>query len=113
MKVYVAGPMRGIPSFNFPAFHAAASRLRGLGHEVFNPAEHDEDNGFQPADLTGNEDLAALGFSLREALATDLSWIALNADAVAVLPDWQRSMGAKAEVALARALSLEVLLVYP
>ena len=43
-KVYVAGPMRGIPEFNFPAFFAAADKLRGDGFAVFNPAERDNEH---------------------------------------------------------------------
>jgi len=45
LRLYLSGPMRGIPEQNHPAFHAAAQRLRLIGHEVYNPAE--EEAGFR------------------------------------------------------------------
>ena len=42
-RIYIAGPMTGLPALNFPAFHAAASALRALGHQVVNPAEINAD----------------------------------------------------------------------
>jgi len=39
MRLYIAGPMDGLPDHNFPAFDAAAKVLRGLGHTVVSPAE--------------------------------------------------------------------------
>ena len=108
MKIYLAGPMRGYENFNFPAFDFAAAKLRQEGHEVFSPAERDrlihgpklENN------KTGDEVEAekTVGFSLRDALATDMDWIARNADAIALLPGWEKSSGAQAELALAKAL---------
>ena len=109
MRVYLAGPMRKIAQFNFPAFDAGAATLRALGHKVFNPADRDRDlAGFDPTKLTGHEDLAAMGFSLRDALAADTEYIAKHADAVALLPGWEKSSGVAAEVALAHALGLPV-----
>jgi hypothetical protein len=113
MKIYVAGPMRGIAEFNFPAFHAATARLRAEGHTVFNPAERDiEHHGvdISKGNSSGCEELAAQqhGFNLREALKDDLEFICLHADAVALLPGWQNSKGAQAEVATAKALGLTV-----
>ena len=114
MKIYVAGPMRGKPEFNFPAFFAATARLRAMGHEVFNPAE--KDNEKHGADIskgnhTGSEEVASSqhGFSLREALGADLAWICAEADAVALLPGWEGSKGATAERATAIALGLQII----
>jgi hypothetical protein len=110
MKLYLAGPMRGYANFNFPAFDFAAGILRMEGHEVFSPAERDrsihgttlEDNA------TGDEKeaIAKTGFSLREALAADTDYIAKHADGIALLPGWEKSSGAQAELALAKALGL-------
>jgi hypothetical protein len=89
--------MGGYPEFNFPAFNAAAAKLRAQGHEVFNPAERDnEKHG-----------------TLREALGADLAWICAEANAIALLPGHERSKGATAELATAVALRLEVILLEP
>lgn len=91
MKVYLAGPMRGIPEFNFPAFNAAAASLRKSGHTVFNPAERDiERHGgvdISKGNVAGCEDQAAKqhGFDLRVALGEDLAWICAHAEAIALL----------------------------
>lgn len=107
-RIYLAGPMRGVPDFNFPAFDEATRVLRKDGWDVFSPADHDRKNGFDPKGLTGHEDLAGLGFDLRKALSADLEFITTKADAVAVLGGWQYSSGARAEVATAHALGLPV-----
>lgn len=108
MKLYISGPMRGYPEFNFPAFRNVAERLREAGHEVLSPVERDEQSGFNPKGLCGFESLSGLDFDLREALAADCRMICEEADGVYVLPGWEHSKGARAEVALARALGLPV-----
>ena len=110
-KIYIAGPMRNIPNFNFPAFHRAAVRLRALGHEVFNPAERDEavyGPGIGKSTTGYIQDAAQKGFSLREALEGDTRWICRSATAIALLPGWIGSRGARAERALGLALGLPI-----
>jgi hypothetical protein len=106
--------MRGIPEFNFPAFHEATAVLRAKGHTVFNPAERDNERhgtDISKGNTTGDETIAAAehGFSLREALGEDLAWICAHADAIALLPGWRDSKGAQAELAVAKALGLRFL----
>ena len=113
-RIYVAGPMRGIPEFNFPMFRAAAISLRADGHEVFSPAEADNEihgTNIGLGNENGDEAQAEKehGFSLRDALGRDTAWICANATAIYLLPDWEWSKGARAELALAEALGLEVL----
>ena len=114
MRLYLAGPMRGIPLFNFPAFMDAAAKLRSEGHQVFNPAERDNVKhgiDISAGNMSGDEQLAARehGFSLREALRADLSWICSEAEGIAMLPGWENSKGAIAEKSTAEALGLVVL----
>jgi len=107
--------MRGIPEFNYPAFHAAARDLRWAGHTVFSPAERDiERHGgvdISKGNTDGSEHKAAAehGFNLREALGDDLAWICANAEGIALLPGWKSSKGACAEHATAVALGLMVI----
>ena len=83
LKLYVSGlgPMSGLPYHNFPAFNAAAAKLRAAGYEVVNPAEFEEN----------------IGRSWIRCIIHDLQELA-PCDAVATLPDWQDSPGANVEV---------------
>lgn len=108
--IYVAGPMRGLPEFNFPAFRHATETLRAKGYVVFNPAERDIEAGFDPTGLSGSdEELAEHSFCLRSALGADTKWICEQADAIYLLKGWENSTGAIAERALAEALGLEII----
>jgi hypothetical protein len=104
-KLYLAGPMRGYDESNFPAFLRVGQELRDWGYEVFSPAEHDISNGFDYKDPAALEE-----FDLNGALHADLSYITLQADGVALLPGWEASRGALAEVATALALNKPVAL---
>lgn len=97
--IYLAGPMRGYPSYNFPAFHDAAKRLRAAGHDVWSPAERDEEEGFNPA-----TDVAK---TLRYYMLFDLPAV-LNSIAVVVMPGWEHSKGARLEVHTARECDIPV-----
>ena len=105
MRIYLAGPMRGVPDFNFPAFDFAANNLRKQGFEVFSPAEKGvEHSMIDNPDLQDDEEFR------REVFELDTQWICRNADAVALLPGWEKSLGAKAERALAEALGLTIII---
>lgn len=109
--VYVAGPMRGIKYFNFPAFDAAKAELESQGFEVMSPADLDRSAGFDPEILGGDHDwtdLNSCDFSLMDAIDRDVEALK-RCDAIYMLRGWERSKGAKAEKALAEWMGLEVL----
>ena len=112
-KVYIAGPMRGIKDFNFPAFFAAEEHMHSLGYETFNPARRDT-NKYGASGLKSNsgdekEITKSCGFNIREALGADCAWITKEATAIYMLQGWEGSKGANAELALAKALGLEIM----
>jgi len=90
MRVYISGPMTGVPDWNKPAFDLLAQRLRDAGHEVFNPAEEELDHSTPWTTY----------------LKRDLVEIVTKADALAVLPGWMDSEGAVLEICVAQALGI-------
>lgn len=103
MRVYTAGPMTGIPKFNYPAFEAAAVQLRSLGHVVVSPAEMDAIEGTASvASISpdGNvEDLVkTTGITFGAMLGRDLRIIADDGiEAICLLDGWVKSRGARFE----------------
>ena len=89
MKLYIAGPMSGLPDLNFPAFFAAAAQLRALGHSVVNPAEIDQ--GKNPTWVS--------------CMRKDIPRL-IQCDAVVLLPGWATSRGAGLELHIANALDM-------
>lgn len=106
MRLYLAGPMRGIPLFNFPAFEKAAAEIRAGGHEVWSPAEQDVMH--DGLDVTKHADFSAPPQTFSHYMRRDLAAVC-DAEAVAVLPGWEKSKGARLEVHVARACDKPIL----
>lgn len=90
-RVYISGPMTGLPEYNFPAFFAMARKLKARGFSVLNPAAW-------PARET-----------YEEYLRFDIDMMIRYADAVVFLDGWEKSRGARAEMAVARGLKLPII----
>lgn len=90
-RIYIAGPCTGIEDLNYPAFNAAAARLRADGHEVVNPAENPE------------PPCRSWAGYMRMSVAQ-----VATCEAVAMLPGWESSKGASLERHIARALGMQV-----
>lgn len=91
-RIYIAGPMTGLPDLNYPAFNALAADLRQQGYHVENPAEN-------PKPACGSW-AGYMRMAVRQ-LAT--------CDFVVVLDGWHNSRGARIEVDLAVGLQMPVI----
>lgn len=89
--LYISGPMSGLPDYNHPAFNEAARLLRAAGYQVTNPAEK-----ALPITATWLQHMRA-----------DIRAM-MDCDGLAILPGWQNSRGANAEINLAHSLGLDV-----
>ena len=111
-RCYIAGPMRGIPEYNFPAFHSAAKELRARGWYVYSPAEMDTvflaPEVVDPASYTVGAPVNDSRIYVRRDLHIIVNELH-DGDAVILLPGWERSSGAMAEAAVAKWCELRVL----
>ena len=91
-RLYIAGPITGLPNLNNrPAFAAATVRLLAAGFAVESPTEGGQVDGWQWADY----------------LRRDLGQL-LTCDGVALLPGWEFPWRACIEAELAGELDMPV-----
>jgi nucleoside 2-deoxyribosyltransferase len=89
IKLYLAGPMSGLPDMNYPEFNRVAALLRAKGYEAMNPAENPEPLCKSWA-----------GY-MRLAIAQ-----LVQSDGVALLDGWDKSKGAQMELSIASQLDI-------
>lgn len=108
LKIYLAGPMRGYKYYNFPRFMQEAELLRAEGWAVINPAEIEIGRGFDPQELPENYDWNSLDAAdtLTKIVKRDIEELC-SCHAIAMIPRWEKSSGARAEWAVAQWLGLE------
>lgn len=87
---YLTGPMTGLPDYNYPAFHAAAAKLRSMGREVINPAEDEKP-----------------GLEWHQYLRADIRNL-VDCHAIHMLPGWELSKGANLEHHIAGQLGMTI-----
>jgi hypothetical protein len=91
MKVYISGPMTGLPNLNREAFEAAEKMLDRKKCYVANPHKIES-----PLDTYEGH------------MAADIRELTY-CDAIYLLPGWSESRGAQAEFAVAKVLGLLVI----
>lgn len=98
-KFYLAGPMTGLPEYNFPEFDRYCEILRKKNFDIISP--HEIDHGETP------ETRGSLDYHLyiKEGLKA-----LLTCDAVILMPGWENSHGSRFEVEVARKCGMNIFL---
>jgi hypothetical protein len=105
--LYIAGPMRGIAWFNYPLFDRVAKELRDAGNEVISPADEDRKVGFDPFANPEYRIADACTFPSEASFESFDKTVrrcfesVLRCDEIVLLPGWEKSQGALAELAIA------------
>lgn len=91
MKLYIAGPMSGLPDSNYPSFNLAEELLTQAGYEIENPARNVNPN---PEDY-----LEWLRLGIKQLI---------QCNGVAYLSGFGQSKGAMMELYIANVLKMEI-----
>lgn len=86
-KIFLCGPMSGLPDNNCPAFRAKAAELRAQGYHVEDPSE----NQLPPDTEPGTEWEEYMRISIRQML---------TCEEICLLPGWEKSRGALIEFSI-------------
>lgn len=109
-KVFISGPMTGIPKFNFPEFDAAADFFRAQGFIVVNPADLSRRAGVNINALPDDydwKDYSVLGIDYETLLNASVQSLS-DCDMIYMLRGWESSRGAKEERRVAQEMRLDI-----
>jgi hypothetical protein len=95
-RYYIAGPMTGLPEYNYPAFEEAATRLRRRGRDVCSPHE------------INTESAADRGCRQWYEYMVDGVRALLDCTDIVLLDGWELSRGAALELEIAKSLGMAV-----
>ncbi|HVM91758.1 MAG TPA: DUF4406 domain-containing protein [Terriglobales bacterium] len=90
-RIYISGPMSGLPRLNWPLFNRTAVRLRNLRWDVVNPVAINNDPEADWLDCITADIRAMQGCT-----------------AICMLPGWETSFGARIEHLVAQRLGMQV-----
>jgi len=95
-RIYISGPMTGLPDYNFAAFEAAEKLLRKTvpSAEIINP--HELSRGVDQHNA-----------EWEDYLKLDLRAM-LDCDTVVILPGWHNSKGALLEIHVATSVNIPI-----
>jgi len=91
-KIYISGPMTGLPNFNYEAFHAAERQLVLEGYKVTNPARNFNGDTTLPREMYMRKDIEQV----------------LEVDMLYMLKGWYNSAGARLERLIAQETGLSI-----
>jgi len=97
LRIYISGPITGMPGLNRPAFDAAAEHIRAAGFVPVNPF-----------DLIDQERAARDGWQWSDYMRVDIAALC-ECDAIVLLDGWMFSSGAWLERQIASSLGLPLL----
>lgn len=97
MRIYISGPISGIPNLNREAFAKATDDLRAEGYEVVNPHE-----------IINHERAEREGWEWSDYMREDIKAL-MTCDAIYMLSGWELFKGARLERYIAQELRLRVM----
>jgi hypothetical protein len=93
-KCYISGPITGLPAEEYLLnFYRAGRYVESLGFEAVNPCELNHADHDQTWESFMRVDIKAL----------------MDCDAICLLPQWYKSLGARTEYHIAQVLGMDVL----
>lgn len=107
-KVYISGPMTGIPDYNRSEFKKAEDKFTQMNFEVINPhnlfTKEELDEIFSKVKSKEITEEDAWGIFMKR----DIEHL-MKCDFVAILPYWETSRGANLELANAKAVKMPII----